>query len=120
LSIRILFTLLCPLIIVYTFAMSLQKVAKSIMNIFYYNGSFDGASLRGLNDFEQVRNAIIVAKCEGLPFRGRPKDMANDVIAHILNRTSSEVGLFPVIMESHSGSDSHGEYTTKVIFQAVF
>jgi hypothetical protein len=55
------------------------------MNIKYINGSFDEASLRGLNDFEQVRNATIVAKCEGLPYRGKPEDMANDVIAHILN-----------------------------------
>ena len=89
------------------------------MNIFYYNGSFDGASLRGLNDFEQVRNAIIVAKCEGLPFRGRPKDMANDVIARILKCNSSKVGAFPVVLQSNSGIDAVGDYTNEVVFQVV-
>jgi len=90
-----------------------------MIDLLYFNGFFDEASLRGLNDFEQVRNTIIVAKCEGLPFRGNPVDMVNDAIAHILKRAPSGVRLFPIIMESDSGSDSHGEYTTKVIFQAV-
>ena len=89
------------------------------MNIKYINGFFDEASLRGLNDFEQVRNAIIVAKCEGLPFRGRPKDMANDVIARILKRTSSEVGAFPVVLQSNSGPNTGGDYTNEVVFQVV-
>ena len=89
------------------------------MNIKYINGFFDEANLRGLNDFEQVRNAIIVAKCEGLPFRGRPKDMANDVIARILKRTSSEVGAFPVVLQSNSGPNTGGDYTNEVVFQVV-
>ena len=46
------------------------------MEITYINGFISEACLKGLKDFEQVRDAIILAKCEGLPFRGRPKDMA--------------------------------------------
>ena len=89
------------------------------MIIFYKNGSFDGASLRGLNDFEQVRNTTIVAKCEGLPFRGTAEDMANDVIARILKRTLSEVGAFPVVLQRNSGTDAEGDYTNEVVFQVV-
>ena len=85
----------------------------------YKNGFFNEANLRGLNDFEQVRNAIIVAKCEGFPYRGEPKDMANDIIDHILKRTSSEAGAFPVVLQSNSGSDEEGDYTNEVVFQVV-
>ena len=45
--------------------------------------------------------------------------MARDVIAHVLNVLCSETGLFPVIIESFGGTDSKGDYTTKVVFQAV-
>ena len=89
------------------------------MVLFYKNGFFDEASLRGLNDFEQVRNACIVAKCEGLPFRGTPENMANDALARILRRTSSEVGAFPVVLQSNGGTDAEGDFTNEVIFQVV-
>ena len=89
------------------------------MVFFYENGFFNEANLRGLNDFELVRNATIVAKCEGLPYRGKPKDMANDVIAHILRRIPSEVGIFPVVLQSNSGTDAKGDYTKEVVFQVV-
>ena len=89
------------------------------MVTFYKNGSFGGASFRGLNDFEQVRDAIIVAKCEGLPFRGTPENMANDALARILKRTTSEVGAFPVVLQSNGGTDAEGDYTNEVIFQVV-
>ena len=90
------------------------------MTIKYVNGFINEASLRGLNDFEQVRNAIIVAECEGYPFRGDAEEMARDVIAHILKASSSDVGLIPVIVDRNSSTDSMGNhYTTKVVFQAV-
>ena len=89
------------------------------MEIKYINGFISESCLRGLKDFEQVRDAIIVAKCEGFPFRGRPMDMARDVIAHVLKVLCSETGLFPVIIGSFGGTDSNGDYTTKVVFQAV-
>ena len=54
------------------------------MEITYINGFISEACLRGLKDFEQVRDAIIVVKCEGVPFRGSPMDMARDAIVHIL------------------------------------
>ncbi len=88
------------------------------MEITYINGFISEACLRGLKDFEQVRDAIIVAKCEGVPFRGSPMDMARDAIVHILKVLCSETGLFPVIIESFGGMDSKGNYTTKVVFQA--
>jgi hypothetical protein len=46
-------------------------------------------------------------------------DMARDAIVHILKVLCSETGLFPVIIESFGGMDSKGNYTTKVVFQAV-
>ena len=89
------------------------------MVLFYKNGFFDEASLRDLKNFEQVRNATIVAKSEGLPYRGKPEDMAYDVIAHILKRTSSEVGAFPVVFQSNSCADADVNYTKEVVFQVV-
>lgn len=89
------------------------------MLINYFNCFLDEASVEGLKDFEQVRNAMIVAECVGYPFRGSPEEMAKDIIGHILKRVSSEVGLFPVVLQSNSGTDCKGEYTTGVIFQIV-
>lgn len=89
------------------------------MVFIYKNDFFNEANLKGLNDFKQVRNATIVAKCEGLPYRGKPKDMANDVIARILRRISSEVGAFPVVLQSNGGTDAEGDYTKEVVFQVV-
>ncbi len=89
------------------------------MFFIYKNGFFDEANLVGLNNFEQVRNATIVAKCEGLPYRGKPGDMANDVIARILKCNSSKVGAFPVVLQSNSGIDAVGDYTNEVVFQVV-
>ena len=119
-SVRILVSLSKSPIIVCTFVMLLKKVAlNNMLNLLYFNGFFDEASLKSLNDFEQVRNAIIVAKCEGVPFRGKPVDMANNAIAHILKRTSSELGAFPVVLQSNSGTDGEGDYTNEVVFQVV-
>ena len=56
---------------------------------------------------------IFEAKSEGMTYRGKPVDMANETLSHICNK------FFPVIIESWSGCDSRGYYTTKVIFQAV-
>ena len=89
------------------------------MVFIYKNGLFNEANLRGLNDFEQVRNACIVAKCEGLPFRGTPENMANEVLARILKKTSSEERAFPVVLQSNGGTDAKGNYTNEVVFQVV-
>ena len=70
-------------------------------------------------DAEQVRNAIIVAKNEGFPFRGKPEDMADDVLYHILDKKSLKMGFLPVIYDSKGGIDKCGDYTTDVVFQAV-
>lgn len=103
----------------YLCTVTIILVAVINMEIKYINGFINEACFRGMKDFEQVRDTIIVAKCEGFPFRGRPKDMARDVIAHVLKVSCSETGLFPVIIESFGGTDSKGDYTTKVVFQAV-
>ena len=70
-------------------------------------------------DAEQVRNAIIVVNNEGLPFRGKPKDMADDVLFHILDKKSYNMGFLPVIFDSNGGTDKYGDYTSYVVFQAV-
>lgn len=75
----------------YLCAVTIILVAIINMEITYINGFISEACLKGLKDFEQVRDAIILAKCEGLPFRGRPKDMARDVIAHVLKVLRSVV-----------------------------
>ena len=103
----------------YLCTVTIILVAVINMEITYINGFISEACLKGLKDFEQVRDAIILAKCEGLPFRGSPMDMARDAIIHILKVLCSETGLFPVIIESFGGMDSKGNYTTKVVFQAV-
>ena len=64
----------------YLCTVTIILVAVINMEIKYINGFISEACFRGLKDFEQVRDAIIVAKCEGFPFRGRPKDMARDFI----------------------------------------
>ena len=89
------------------------------MKINYFNGSYIGADGLSSINVEQVRNAIIVASNEGFPFRGKPRDMADDALAHILNMPSSNIGVMPVIYESVGGIDKHGDYTTDVVFQAV-
>ena len=72
-----------------------------------------------LIDFEQLRNETFVVQNEGLPFRGKPSDMASNTLSHILERISPESTLFPVIFESDDGIDNYGNYTNKVVFQAV-
>lgn len=89
------------------------------MRIKYLNGFYSGAECQGSIDDEQVRNAIVVASNEGFPFRGKAKDMADDVLAHILNKSTSNMGLMPVIYESIGGIDKYGDYTTDIVFQAV-
>lgn len=89
------------------------------MEITYLNGFISEAGLNRLNDFEQVKNAVIVAKCKGFPFRGMAMDMAQNAISHILNKLLSTCGLFPVVYESYGGSNSYGDYTTEVVFQTI-
>lgn len=79
----------------------------------YSNGFYEGADVEGLSNLEQVDCTIFEAKSEGRPFRGKPMEMASDALSHIDSK------LYPVIIESWGGCDSRGDYTTKVIFQAV-
>jgi hypothetical protein len=85
----------------------------------FINGSFKGINNMELMDFEQLKNELFVVQNEGMPFRGKPSDMASDTLSHIIERISPESALFPVIFESDGGIDNYGNYTNKVIFQAV-
>ena len=89
------------------------------MKFQYKNGSYIGAEGLHSVDVEQVRNAIIVVNNEGLPFRGKPEAMADDVLFHILEKKSLKMGFLPVIYDSKGGTDKYGDYTTDVVFQAV-
>ena len=84
-----------------------------MVKIYYLNGFYEGADVKCLSNLEQVGNTIFEAKSVGLPYRGDPADMANDTLNHINS------SFFPIIIESWGGCDSRGNYTTKVIFQAV-
>lgn len=60
---------------------------------------FNAADVKGLSNLEQVDNTIFEAKSEGRPFRGKPMEMASDVLSHINSK------FFPVIIESWGGCD---------------
>ena len=89
------------------------------MKVRYINGSYIGVECSHPMDVEQVTNAVIVVKNEGFPFRGKPEEMADDVLAHILNKASSNKVFITVVYESCGGIDKYGNYTTDVVFQAV-
>lgn len=89
------------------------------MKVRYINGSYIGVECSHPMDVEQVTNAVIVVKNEGFPFRGKPEEMADDVLAHIFIKSSSKMGFMPVVYESCGGIDKYGDYTTDVVFQAV-
>lgn len=91
-----------------------------MISVYYNNGSYGGINKMHLTDFEQLKNEMFVVQNEGMPFRGKPSDMASDTLSHILEKTSPESTLFPVIFESDDGIDKYGNYTNKVVFQAVF
>lgn len=90
------------------------------MKIKYINGSYIGAEKSNLIDLELIENSIIEVRNEGTPFRGGPKEMVDNALAHIINRLSCNKGILPVIYQSSTGTDKLGDYTTDVIFQAVF
>lgn len=88
--------------------------------VYYFNGSFVRGDKENLKDAGQVGNAIIMASNKGEPFRGKPKEFAKNALGHINKQLGLEIGLFPVILSSNGGSDTSGDYTTEVVFQAVF
>lgn len=90
------------------------------MRMNYLNGSYVGAENEKLIDLELIENSIIEVRNEGTPFRGRPKEMVEDVLVHIVNRLPCNKGIMPIIYQSSTGTDKYGIYTTDVIFQAVF
>lgn len=79
----------------------------------YSDGFYCETVNKGSNDSELVRGAILKAECMGKPYRGTPLDFAKDALRHLSDT------FFPIIRESYGGCDSHGNYTTEVIFQAV-
>ena len=96
----------------------IKFMTKLFMKIKYFNGFIDEACLSGLKDFGQVENAIVVAKCEGSPFRGNPMEMANDILKHLLGKFRVRCGVIPIVYECNSEIDDKGIYTTQVVFQA--
>lgn len=91
-----------------------------MFKVHYFNGSFVRADKVSSKDVEQMGNAIIMASNEGLPFRGKPEDFAKDALGRINGQQGCEIGLFPVILNRDGGTDKNGDYTTEVVFQAVF
>lgn len=91
-----------------------------MFKVLYFNGSFVRAEEESSKDVEQVGNAIIMASNEGWPFRGKPEDFARDALGRINDQLGFEIGLFPVILSSNGSMDKSGDYTTEVVFQAVF
>lgn len=91
-----------------------------MFKVYYFNGSFVRADKESSKDVEQVGNAIILASNEGWPFRSKPEDFARDALSCVNDQLGFEMGLFPVILSSNGGMDKNGDYTTEVIFQAVF
>ena len=83
--------------------------------IYYFNGSYHGVENLSPKEVGHSVNdgSIIRVKNVGAYFRGKPIDMAGDALSHVKD------GFFPVIIESWSGTDSCGDYTTEVVFQAI-
>ena len=86
----------------------------------YVNGSFVRVEKESSKDVEQVGNAIIMASNEGWLFRGKPEDFARDALGRVNEQLGFEIGLLPFILSSNGGLDEGGDYTTEVVFQAVF
>lgn len=91
-----------------------------MIKIYYVNGSFIRVEKESSKDVEQVGNAIIMASNEGWSFRGKPEDFARDALGRVNEQLGFEIGLLPVILSSNGGMDKSGDYTSEVVFQAVF
>ena len=87
------------------------------MEFLYVNGSYIGAEQKGVNNVEQLTvGSIIKANSLGLPFRGKPEDMAIDTLKHLSGMLPHKPNLFPVVFESTQGVDKEGYYANEVIF----
>ena len=84
-----------------------------MITVNYVNGFCKGVDLEGLRSPKQIGNSVIMANSIGFPFRGKPPEMAQDAISHVNG------AFVPIVIESWGGCDKRGEYTTKVVFQAV-
>lgn len=91
-----------------------------MIKVLYFNGSFVRAEKGSSKDVEQVGNAIIMSSNEGCPFRGKPEDFAKDALGRVNEQLGFEIGYLSVILSSNGGLDKSGDYTTEVVFQAVF
>ena len=83
-----------------------------MITVNYVNGFCKGVDLEDLKSPKQV-GSIIMAKSIGFPFRGKPHEMAQDAINHFNG------DLVPIVIKSWGGCDKRGDYTLKVVFQAV-
>lgn len=84
-----------------------------MITVNYVNGFCKGVDLEDLRSLKQVGNSIIMANSIGFPFRGKPHEMAQDAVSHVYG------DFVPIVIESWGGCDKRGDYTTKVVFQAV-
>lgn len=91
-----------------------------IMYINYVNGSFSRAENLSPKKLGLSENAIILARNEGWPFRGKPEDMAKDAIRHINDELGKDLAMFPVIICCKQFIDEQDNYfTEEVVFQAI-
>lgn len=91
-----------------------------MFKIYFVNGLFCSAENPSLKKVGLGENAIIMARNEGWPFRGKPEDMARDTIRHINDEHGMELALLPVIISCKQSIDDQGNYLTEeVVFQAI-
>ena len=86
----------------------------------YLNGSFYRAENLSPKEVGPGENVLMMARNEGWPFRGEPKDMAREAIRHINAEHGLEFALIPVINFCKQSIDDQGILLTEeVIFQAI-
>lgn len=82
---------------------------------FLQDGFYNESNL----DLIQVENQIIEVKCIGFPYRGLPREFAQEALSFISSMMHQDMSLSPVVTDSSSGTDAQGHYTYEVTFQAV-
>ena len=87
----------------------------------YFNGSFYRAENLSPKEVGTGENAVIMAKNEGWPYRGKPEDMARDAIRHINDELGYEIGMIPVIIyPKQKIIDDQGNLgIEEVVFQVI-
>ena len=104
----------------YLCTVTIKGDTNHMIKIYYVNGLFSRAENQSLKKVGLGENVIMMARNEGWPFRGEPKDMAKDAIRHINDEYGLEFALIPVISISKQSLDDQGNYfTEEVVFQAI-